>query len=103
MPKSISNKAKRKKKSGHNTLQIKYILLASSKKINISTPTKFVPYAEGSDSYSGTFDLRFDGRAVVTGRRGRRRKKTLDNIKEMKGSWELKERYTVGQLVEALL
>jgi hypothetical protein len=40
---------------------------------------------------------------AVTGRRGRRRKKILDNIKERKASWELKEGYTVVQLVEVLL
>jgi hypothetical protein len=40
---------------------------------------------------------------AVTGRRGRRRKKILDNIKETKVSWELKEGYTVAQLVKVLL
>jgi len=84
-------------------LHIKYILLASSQKINISTPIKFVPYAKGSDPYSWSSDLWFEERVAVTGRRGSRRKKILDNIKETKGSWELKEGYTVAELVEALL
>jgi hypothetical protein len=31
------------------------------------------------------------GRKEVTGRRGRRRKQLLDEIKQMRGRWELKE------------
>jgi len=77
--------------------------MASSQKINISAPIKFVPCANGSDPYSGSSDLVFDGKVAVMGRRGSRRKKILDNIKETKGSWELKEEYTVAELVETLL
>jgi hypothetical protein len=38
----------------------------------------------------------------VTGRRGKRRKQILDDIKETKGSLKLKEGNTVALLVEAL-
>jgi len=34
---------------------------------------------------------KIEGRIVVTGRRGRRRKKILDDLKETKGYWKLKE------------
>ena len=32
-----------------------------------------------------------EGRGEVTGRRGRRRKQLLDDLKEMRGYWKLKE------------
>jgi len=32
-----------------------------------------------------------DGKIEVRGRRGRRRKKVLDDLKEKRGYWELKE------------
>jgi hypothetical protein len=34
---------------------------------------------------------KFEGRIEMTGRRGRRRKKLLYDLKEMRGCWKLKE------------
>jgi hypothetical protein len=43
-----------------------------------------------------------EGKREVMGRRGRRRKKILDDIKETKGSLKLKEGYRMALLIEAL-
>jgi hypothetical protein len=40
---------------------------------------------------------KLEGRIEVTGRRGRRRKQLLDDLKEMRRYWKLKEEHYIAQ------
>jgi hypothetical protein len=43
------------------------------------------------NSYNQYFEGKLEGRIEMTGRRGRRRKQLLDDLKEKKRYWKLKE------------
>jgi hypothetical protein len=46
---------------------------------------------------------KIEGRVEVAGRRGRKRKQLLDDLKETRGYWKWKKRSTRSQFVENLL
>jgi hypothetical protein len=49
------------------------------------------------------FEGEVEGRIEVTGRRGSKSKQLLDNLKKMRGYWELKEEVPDCTLVEKLI
>ena len=53
--------------------------------------TGLVTFCVETAFYNGLLKERYRGRIEVTGRRGRRRRKLLDNLKERRGYFHLKE------------